>query len=334
MAGNDKRYQLTSQGDQREALKSLMRALGVIVAMLAVFSAGFAAIFHIPPMRAVYATIVTMTTLGDAGITANGAVQETWIALTSVAGVAGGIATIASLTSFGWSEFFRRARDERQLKVLRDHIVIAGGGRVGRRAALEAIAAHQQVIVLERDPRIAADLAEAGVTCLQGDAADRELLERAGLGQAAGFIAALPDDAANLYTVMLAHDARPEMPIAARAADERAAEMLTRAGAERVVLPEVSAGRNLANFISRPTIIELIEDGSVEEVRLGPGAPAVGKTLGEVSADGFTGIVAAVKREGRFLTMIQGDTVFESGDTLLLVGDPERLQREIDRLTG
>lgn len=328
------RRRAVSDGGLRQALVPLLRALIAIVLMLIVFSAGFCVIFHLAIGQAIYTTVVTMTTLGDAGFMVHGPLQETWVALTTIAGVAGGIAAIASITSFGWRDYFRRTREERAVRRLRHHIIVAGGGRVGRRAATEMLAAHQEVIVLERDPKVFEELQAAGIACLSGDATDLELLERAGLGQAEGLIAALSDDAANVYTVMLARDARPDMPIAARASDMRSAEMLKRAGAQRVVLPEVSAGHSLANFISRPTVLEMIEDGSVEEVRLGTNAPAVGRTLGDIAASGFSGTVAAIKRQGTFLSTITRETVVETGDILLLVGDPERLQRELDRITG
>jgi voltage-gated potassium channel len=194
------------------------------------------------------------------------------------------------------------------------------------------MSARRKVIVIERDPQLAEELEADGIGCVHGDATDRGTLERAGLDRSAGLIAALPDDAANLYVVSLARDLHPGLPIAARAAEVRAAELLQRAGATRVVLPEISAGRNLAAFLTRPTMVELLEDGSVEEIRVREGSRLCGKTLAQVAASGFSGTVAAVKRHGRFLPSIGGDTGIEEDDILLLVGDPERLAQELPQL--
>lgn len=316
----------------RAARRTVLRAGTVLLGLLVVLGLSGGAIFHVPFGRALYMSVVTMTTLGDAALAVHGGLQEAWVSLTVLSGIVIGVAAIASLTGFGWLEYFSALRRERMLKRLQQHVIVAGGGRVGRRAAEELHAARRTVIVIERDAQIVEDLQAEGIDCLHGDATDRTTLERAGLGRAAGLIAALSDDAANLYVVSLAGDLRPGLPIAARAAEVRAAELLQRAGATRVVLPEISAGRNLAAFLTRPNVVELVEDGSVEEIRLAPASRLCGKTIANVTANGFSGTVAAVKREGRFLTGISGDTRLEAEDILLLAGDPERLAQELPLL--
>ncbi len=314
------------------ARRTVLRAGVVLLGLLAGLGIWGGAVFHVAFGRALYMTIVTMTTLGDAAIAIRGGAQELWVAVAVISGIVIGVAAVASLTGFGWVEYFQTMRRERVLRRLQQHVIVAGGGRVGRRSARELQAARRAVLVIERDPQLAMDLQQEGIECLHGDATDRDTLERAGLDRAIGLIAALPDDAANLYVVSLARDLRPGLPIAARAAESRAAELLQRAGATRVVLPEISAGRNLAAFLTRPTMVELLEDGSVEEIRVPEGSRLCGKTIADVAAGGFTGTVAAVKRQGRFLAGIGGDTLIEADDILLLVGDPERLAQELPLL--
>lgn len=318
----------------RAARHTVLRAAAILVGLLLALSVSGMFAMRVPFSRALYLSVVTMTTLGDTGLTVHGTLQETWVSLAVISGIVIGVAAIASLTGFGWVEYFQVVRRERMLKRLQGHVIVAGGGRVGRRAAHELRDARRAVLVIERDPVLAADIEAEEISCLHGDATDRAMLERAGLERADGLIAALPDDAANLYVVSLAHDLRPGLPIAARAAELRAAELLQRAGATRVVLPEISAGRNLAAFLSRPTMVELMDGGSVEEIRVTSDSPACGKTIAEVAAGGFSGTVAAVKRQGRFLPGIGGETAIMEDDILLLVGDPERLARELSSLIG
>jgi voltage-gated potassium channel len=318
----------------RAARLTVLRAATVLVGLLLALTVSGMLTMRVPFGRALYLSVVTMTTLGDTGLTVHSGAQEIWVSVAVISGIVIGVAAIASLTGFGWVEYFQVVRRERMLKRLQGHVIVAGGGRVGRRAAHELRAARRAVLVIERDPALASELEAEEISCLHGDATDRAVLERAGLAQADGLIAALPDDAANLYVVSLARDLRPGLPIAARAAELRAAELLQRAGATRVVLPEISAGRNLAAFLSRPTMVELLEDGSVEEIRVTPSSPICGKTIAAVAAEGFSGTVAAVKRQGRFLPGIGGETAIMEDDILLLVGDPERLARELDRLIG
>ncbi len=318
----------------RAARATVLRAAWILAGLLLVLGLSGVAAFQVSFGQALYLSIVTMTTLGDTGLRVHGGAQELWVSVTVLSGIVIGVAAIASLTGFGWADYFETLRRERMLQRLQEHVIVAGGGRVGRRAARELKVARLRVLVIEREESLVEELEAEEIPCLHGDATDRAVLERAGLARAGGLIAALPDDAANLYVVSLARDLRPGLPIAARAAELRAAELLQRAGASRVVLPEISAGRNLAAFLSRPTVVELLEDGSVEEIRVAAGSPAAGRSIAQVSASGFSGTVAAVKREGRFLSGIGGDTIIESGDILLLVGDPERLAQELPRLIG
>lgn len=318
----------------RDARGALVRAILPAIILVTGLSIGFALIYHTAFPTALYAALVTMTTLGDAHLAVTTPLEQAWVAFSAVAGVAGGIAAVASLATFDWTGYLQISRTDRRLSRMQDHIIIAGGGRVGRRAALEAQAAGSSVVVLDLDERRIAELEEAGIPNLRGDAREPDLLERAGLQRAKGFIAALPDDAANLYTVMLAREANAEISIAARAGDARTAEMLHRAGAQRVVLPEVSAGHNLAHFLTRPTFFALLEDGSVREAIVAAGGTAAGRSLRELSEQGMRGIVAAVRREGTFLCDVNGDTRLEVGDTLLLVGDSEALQQDTPRFIG
>jgi len=318
----------------RAARRTVLRAGAVLLGLLVVLGVSGSAAFHVPFGHALYLSIVTMTTLGDAHLAVRSGLEETWVSVTVLSGIVIGVAAIASLTGFGWVDYFQALGRERTLNRLQQHVIVAGGGRVGRRAARELLAARRTVLVIERDPQLVEDLRAEEIDSVHGDATDRAVLERAGLARSAGLIAALPDDAANLYVVSLARDLRPGLPIAARAAEVRAAELLQRAGATRVVLPEISAGRNLAAFLTRPTMVELLEDGSVEEIRVDPASRLCGMTIAEAVARGFSGTVAAVKRQGRFLPGIGGDTRIEAEDILLLVGDPERLAQELPLLIG
>lgn len=316
------------------ARTTVLRASATLLGLLLVLSALGALAFRVDLGRALYMSVVTMTTLGDGSIVARTGLEEAWVAVTVLSGIVIGVAAIASVTGFGWTAYFRTVGRERMLKRLHEHVIVAGGGRVGLRAARELLAARRRVLVIERDPTLVEALGAEGIECLHGDATERAVLERAGLERAAGLIAALSDDAANLYVVSLARDLRPRLPIAARAAELRAAELLQRAGATRVVLPEISAGRNLAAFLTRPTMVELLEDGSVEEIRITAESPLCGRRIADVSASGFSGTVAAVKRGGKFLPGISGDTEIVAEDILLLVGDPERLVQEMPLLIG
>lgn len=94
---------------------------------------------------------------------------------------------------------------------------------------------------------------------VRGDATEEEILLQAGLMRCNALVAALPHDADNLYVTLTAHGLRPDMTIIARAEQPRTEAKLVRAGATKVVCPQVVGANKIANFLTRPNVVELIE---------------------------------------------------------------------------
>src|SRR6266850_5241557 len=107
-------------------------------------------------------------------------------------------------------------RRYRELKKLKNHFVICGAGRVGSRIIRELQRANLHFIVIEQDPQKVADLTALGTHVLVRDATLEESLKEAGVEHARGLAACLPDDADNLYVVLIARDLNRDMHIVAR----------------------------------------------------------------------------------------------------------------------
>src|ERR687886_2568217 len=117
-------------------------------------------------------------------------------------GVVGGI----------WAERKRR----RTLERLRDHYIICGFGRVGRRVAEEFREAGAPFVVLDFSEAAKEAAAEENVIFVEGDATKDDDLREAGVDRARGLVAASDDDADNLYITLSARAANPGLLIVAR----------------------------------------------------------------------------------------------------------------------
>ncbi len=119
-----------------------------------------------------------------------------------------------------------------------EHLVmILGGGRVGRAAAnvlSEGDVAH--TIVEREKGRVA-----RGHRVIQGDAAELEVLQEAGIEKASAVMVTTHEDDMNIYLTLYCRRLRPEVQILARAVNERNVTTLHRAGAD-VVLSYASLG--------------------------------------------------------------------------------------------
>jgi voltage-gated potassium channel len=231
-----------------------------------------------------------------------------------------------------WVERRRR----RTLDALRDHYIICGFGRVGRRVAEEFREADARYVVLDFSETAKEAAEEDGVLFIEGDGTSDDDLRDAGIERARGLVAASDDDADNLYITLSARAANPDLLIVARASNEDAGKKLQLAGADRVVQPYTAAGRVMANLVLKPQVTAFIDvvttaaggDLRFEEIEVTDASGQAGKTIKEVDIRRETGalVVALRKRDGTFDTTPTPEAQLESGDVLIAAGTDEELR--------
>ena len=129
---------------------------------------------------------------------------------------------------------------------LKNHIIVCGGGRVGRNVCLKLKDSKKGLVVIDKDDLRVEKLKREGFHAILGDANDESVLKLAGVEQAHSLAAVIGDDGDNLLTILTAKELNPDLSIAARANDENIVSKLKHAGAEVVILPEVVGGLKLA----------------------------------------------------------------------------------------
>jgi voltage-gated potassium channel len=326
--------------EQRFRLRQFGRLLAAVAATVVGGTVGFRLILHESWSQSLYRAIITATLTGlDTVPSTDGAralsIVMVLAGLTIIAyagaviveAIAGGILTGA----------LAARRKERTIERLRDHFIICGYGRVGRRVADEFRAAHVPYVVLDFSTEAVARANEHGDLLIEGNGTEDRDLRRAGLDQAKGLVASSDSDADNLYITLSARAAVPSLYIVARASDEDAERKLKLAGADRVVLPYATAGRVMANLVLKPQVIAFLDsvmtatgpDLSLAEFVVPEPSPHSGRTIREIRVRRETGaiIVALRKKDGTFDTTPEPDAVIESGDILVGVGTAEELRR-------
>jgi voltage-gated potassium channel len=221
-------------------------------------------------------------------------------------------------------------RRRKAIEALRDHYIICGFGRVGRRVAEEFLHEGAPFVVLDFSPEAKEAAAEEGVLFIEGNGTDDDDLREAGLERARGLIAASDDDADNLYIALSARAVKPQLFIVARASNEDAAKKLRLAGADRIVQPYQAAGRVMANLILRPQVTAFVDvvttasgdDLRFEEIEVTTESGQGGKTIRDLDIRKETGalIVALRKRDGSFDTTPNPEAVLDVGDVLIAAG--------------
>lgn len=231
-------------------------------------------------------------------------------------------------------------RRQREMSKLRDHFIICGAGRVGRRIIRELQRAGVPFVVVESDPDKTELLTDMRVPLLVRDATLEETLREAGVERARALATCLPDDADNLYVVLIARDLNRKLHIVARAVEEQAEPKLIRAGASRVVAPTIIGSHRMAQALLKPAIADFMDsitaenlDLGFEQVEVAHESSFAGRRLRETTIrSALDVVVAAIRRaDGEMIFNPSGETEVLPGDLLIGIGRAESLA-ELGRL--
>jgi voltage-gated potassium channel len=234
-------------------------------------------------------------------------------------------------------------RRYREMRKLENHFIICGAGRVGSRIIREMQRAGAGFVVIEQDAPKVAHLGAEGVHVIVSDATLEETLKEAGVERARGLAACLPDDADNLYVVLIARDLNRSLHIVARAVEEQAEPKLIRAGANRVVAPTIIGSHRMAQALMKPAVADFMDsiaaeslDLAFEQVEVSPSSVYVGKKLKELNirSELDTAVVAIRKQNGEVLYHPTGDATIEANDILIVIGRTESLTELMKRAHG
>ena len=287
-------------------------------------------------LDAVYQTVTTVATVGFREVQPLDDAGKVFTIVLILVGVGTALYTFSvvleTLLEGHLSRLFGRRRMERQIEAMQGHVIVCGWGRVGRAIGAELTGANAELVVVDLD---ATRLADAGLPVLVGDASEDRILEQAGLMRARALVAALDNDAANLFVTLSARALRPDLFIVARARLEESEEKLRRAGADRVVNPQSIGGARIAAFVLQPNVTEFLDvvmhDRSLqfrlEEVLVPNGSAIAGQTIRNAHLRDRTGALVLALREddGAFNTNPSPDTTIQPGQVLIAIGTPDEL---------
>jgi len=172
--------------------------------------------------------------------------------------------------------------------------------------------------------------------CLKGDASNDEILIEAGIKRARGLFAALDTDSENVYVTLSAKSLNPEIFVVARATIHETMGKLEKAGADRVVSPQIIGGRRMAAMALQPSVCDfmdtLMKTDEVEiqlaEIEIRSNSSIDGMTIKE--AGGKFKIEALIisvleKGENISVTKASGSVLMKSGQRLIAIGTKDQI---------
>jgi voltage-gated potassium channel len=283
-----------------------------------------------------YMTINTVSTVGNTDLIPSdtGRIFTTILILFGVGVMAYSLTRLAEfLFQRSLTNVLGRRTMMKKIAQLKQHTIICGYGRTGSRVVAELQAARKPFVVIEKDDDIIKRLDEQGIPHIVGDATEEETLEAANICRADSLVAALNSDPENLYLTLTASGLCAGLRIIARVHDPESSRKFHKAGAQRVVSPISSGASQIAQLITRPSVVDLIElvtdDKNIAlqvfEYPIDEESDMLGKTLAEARVrQTLGGMVIAIKHRGDRTAFDPGpDTRLKLGDTLVALRQPE-----------
>jgi voltage-gated potassium channel len=197
-------------------------------------------------------------------------------------------------------------------------VVIIGGGRVGRAAGNALAERGMDYRIVE----MAKERVRNPEKYVHGDAAELEVLERAGIRNAPAVLVTTHDDDTNIYLTIYCRRLRPEVQIISRAKLERNIATLHRAGADFIMSYATMGATAMVNLLSRSNILMIAEGLDLFEVTVP--ASLAGRSLISSDIRRRTGCTVVALRDGNGIqTTPDPHQPLPANANMLLIGTSE-----------
>jgi K+ transport systems, NAD-binding component len=195
---------------------------------------------------------------------------------------------------------------------------------------------NQKFLIIENNEQKVEVIRSKGMLCINGDATSDEILQNAQIDKAAGVAVVLDTDQENLFVTMTIKTTNPDIFLLSRCAKEYNESKLLRAGANKVINPYKAGGHRMAEMLSKPQVEDSISVVSPKHADLN-------LTLDEISLknckeyDNVTindskirenydvNIVGIIKDNGESIINPEPDTLLNTNDIILLIGDEKKM---------
>ncbi len=198
-------------------------------------------------------------------------------------------------------------------------VIIIGAGRVGRAAAKSLSERHIDYRIIDKDPERILDDGKH----ILGDAADHDVLIKAGLKEAHTTLITTHSDDINIYLTIYCRQLCPTMQIISRATYEKNINTLHRAGADFVMSYASMGANSIFNIIEGQDVLVLAEGLNIFNHKVNK--KLAGKSLIESNIRQETGctVVAIKCKDDGMVVSPKPERVLELNQDIILIGSAQ-----------
>lgn len=328
----------------------ILRVLLIFVFISSVVATGtvfYANVEDLDLFNALYLTVITLTTTGYGDMvpkTQEGKQFTMFLLILGVGGVTYSVTTILSYISNIDFTQRRRIKMEKRINNYEGHTIVCGYGRMGEIICKRLKEECVKFVVIEKREHLLDMVEKLDYDYIVGDAAHDEVLINAGIEKAKVLVSVIDNDSDGLYVALAGRSFNKDLHIIVRAAEKSAERRMIRAGADKVVLPFVMSGMNVAESVLNPAVEEFLNikgmKGShgeevpiqLADLYVTSKSDIINKKLEEVGPKIEKMIIVGVRKtNNKFIFNPGGDYVFQDGDCIITMGDQESYCSTRDR---
>ena len=244
-----------------------------IVLIILLFTFGIIGSHYIMGLNlidSIYYAVITMATVGYGDFYPTTGLQKMFAATLALGGV-GLLAYIFNviLTNFQerMSKYSKGVRKMRFIDHMDNYYILCGYGRVGKVVYKELNQRKQNVIIFEKNEEICEDIKEDSSTIvLNKDATEDNLIAKLAAKKCKSVIISTGDDVTNLFIVLTIREINPDAWIVTRASKTENFKRLRKAGADKIVSPEIIGGKDLYLESAKPHLLRLTVRHTTDEI--------------------------------------------------------------------
>ena len=324
----------------------VLMVMSFFVLLILVGTIGYEAIEGWNWADSFYMTIITITAVGYHEVHPLTEAGRYWTVFMLIGGITGlgmwfALVT-ASMLRMDLRNTYKRRRIMKRLGRMKDHVIVCGGGSMGRQLMQELDAAKKKHVLIEQHPEAIDTLRKVSPDALviEDNATEDRVLKEAGIDRAMGLVTCLSGDTDNLFVCLSARHLNSKLVVIGRAEGEDATAKMYRAGADHVVSPNMTGALWVASLLVRPSVASFLDVTSsrhrlsrhIDQVTIDAASGMAGLTLADARIHKETGLlVIAIQKGGRSAeeTIFNPDagTRLEAGDDLIVLGNDDQIRQ-------
>lgn len=212
-------------------------------------------------------------------------------------------------------------------------VLVIGAGKVGQAAARALRRKQLRVHAIDRSAVALGPITGEVDRVFAGDAADRQVLEQAGIHESPSLLLTTNDDAMNIYLAVYCRRINPSLRIISRVTHERNVEAIHRAGADFALSYTTLGAEAISSLLQGHAPVLLGEGVELFSIKVPP--LLAGHTLRESGIGSRTGMsVVGVQRADGEVGPVSAELALTSDLDLVMLGSREQRREFADAYEG